>query len=143
MIPAVSASTQPLVTITQVQPIKVSFMLPQNGLAQIQNQFNQQRLKAVVPMAGAPGGAETAPVDFVSNAVSASTGTIELRADFPNADMRLVPGQTVTVAATINQIPGATRGAARCRQSGTGQQLRAGGGQGRQGLVQTGQGAER
>lgn len=108
VIPAVSANTQPLVTITQVQPIKVSFMLPQNGLAQIQNQFNQRRLVAVVPIAGAPGGVEKAPVNFVSNAVSAATGTIELRADFPNTDMRLVPGQTVTVAATINQIPGAT-----------------------------------
>jgi multidrug efflux system membrane fusion protein len=108
VIPAASASTQPLVSITQIQPTKVSFMLPQNQLAQIQNQFNQHRLMAVVPLAGAEGGAEKAPVDFVSNAVSASTGTIELRADFPNSDMRLVPGQTVTVAATINQIPGAT-----------------------------------
>jgi multidrug efflux system membrane fusion protein len=108
VIPAVSAGTQPLVSITQVQPIKVSFMLPQNGLAQIQNQFNQHRLMAVVPVVGAEGGAEKAPVDFVSNAVSASTGTIELRADFPNSDMRLVPGQTVKVGATINQIPGAT-----------------------------------
>jgi len=108
VIPAVSAGTQPLVSITQVQPIKVSFMLPQNRLAQIQNQFNQHRLMAVVPIAGAEGGAEKAPVDFVSNAVSASTGTIELRADFPNSDMRLVPGQTVAVGATINQIPGAT-----------------------------------
>jgi multidrug efflux system membrane fusion protein len=107
VIPAASASTQPLVSITQVQPIKVSFMLPQNGLAQIQNQFNQHKLMAVVPLAGAEGGVEKAPVDFVSNAVSAATGTIELRADFPNSDMRLVPGQTVTVAATINQIPGA------------------------------------
>jgi len=107
VIPAVSAGTQPLVSITQIQPIKVSFMLPQNGLAQIQNQFNQHRLMATVPVAGAEGGAEKAPVDFVSNAVSAATGTIELRADFPNSDMRLVPGQTVTVAVTINQIPGA------------------------------------
>jgi multidrug efflux system membrane fusion protein len=40
--------------------------------------------------------------------VSASTGTIELRADFPNADLRLVPGQTVTVAASLDQIAGAT-----------------------------------
>jgi multidrug efflux system membrane fusion protein len=108
VIPAVSATTQPLVTITQIQPIKVSFMLPQNGLSQIQNQFNQGRLIATVPMAGAPGGVEKAPVDFVSNVVSATTGTIELRADFPNADLRLVPGQTVTVSAAINQIPGAT-----------------------------------
>src|ERR1700761_7322323 len=108
VIPAASATSQPLVTITQIQPIKVSFQLPQNGLAQIQNQYNQHRLTAVVPMAGAPGGSEKAPVDFVSNVVSATTGTIELRADFPNADLRLVPGQTVTVSATINQISGAT-----------------------------------
>jgi multidrug efflux system membrane fusion protein len=108
VIPAISATSQPLVTITQIQPIKVSFQLPQNGLAQIQNQYNQQRLLAVIPMAGAPGGSEKAPVDFVSNIVNASTGTIELRADFPNTDMRLVPGQTVTVSATIDQLPGTT-----------------------------------
>ena len=107
VIPAISATSQPLVTITQIQPIKVSFMLPQNGLAQIQNQYNLHRLMAVVPMAGAPGGSEKAPVDFVSNVVNASSGTIELRADFPNDDMRLVPGQTVNVSATINQISGA------------------------------------
>jgi multidrug efflux system membrane fusion protein len=82
-------------------------MLPQNELSQIQNQFNRGRLIAVIPMADAPGGSEKAPVDFVSNIISASTGTIELRADFPNADLRLVPGQTVTVSATLKQIPGA------------------------------------
>ena len=108
VIPAVSAGTQPLVTITQIQPIKVSFTLPQNSLSQIQNQLNQHRLIAVIPMAGAPSGSEKAPVDFVSNVVSASTGTIELRADFPNADLRLVPGQTVTVSASVGQIAGAT-----------------------------------
>jgi multidrug efflux system membrane fusion protein len=108
VIPAISATSQPLVAITQIQPIKLSFMLPQNGLAQIQNQFNEHRLMAVIPIPGAPDGGERAPVDFVSNVVTAATGTIELRADFPNTDMRLVPGQTVNVSATINQIPDAT-----------------------------------
>ena len=107
VIPATSTSTQPLVTITQVQPIKVSFMLPQNGLAQIQNQFANGKLVAIVPMAGVSGGSEKAKVGFVSNVVSASTGTIELRADFPNSDMRLVPGQTVQVSVALNQIGGA------------------------------------
>ena len=105
---AVGANVQPLVTITQIQPIKVSFMLPQSGLAQIQNQFSQNRLMAVVAMTDAAGGSDTAPVDFVSNVVSATTGTIELRADFPNTDLRLVPGQTVNVSAIVNQISGAT-----------------------------------
>ncbi len=102
-----SVSAQTLVTITQVQPIKVSFMLPQTLLADIQNQYNQGRLQVAVPMAGAASGFEHAPADFVSNMVSGASGTIELRADFPNDDMRLVPGQTVTVSAAIGQIPGA------------------------------------
>lgn len=108
VVTASASSAQPLVTITQIQPMKVSFFLPQNGIAQIQNQYNKHALVAVVPMAGAPNGSESAPVDFVSNVVSQSTGTIELRADFPNTDMRLVPGQTVTVSATLDAIPGAT-----------------------------------
>jgi multidrug efflux system membrane fusion protein len=106
VIPAAGADAQPLVTITQIQPIKLSFTLPQNALTQIQNQYSRHRLMAVVPMDGAP--AEKAPVDFVSNVVSPTTGTIELRADFPNSDLRLVPGQTVNVSATLGQIPGAT-----------------------------------
>jgi len=103
-----SVSAQTLVTITQVQPIKVSFMLPQSLLADIQNQYTQGRLQVSVPMAGAPDGTEHAPADFVGNMVSGASGTIELRADFPNDNMRLVPGQTVTVAAAIRQLPGTT-----------------------------------
>jgi multidrug efflux system membrane fusion protein len=58
-------------------------------------------------MAAAPGGFERAKVDFVGNVVSGASGTIELRADFPNDDMRLVPGQSVTVSAALRQLPGA------------------------------------
>ena len=96
-----------LVTITQIQPIKLSFFMPQRELDQIQDQMAAGKLIATVPMPGAPGGAETAPVDFISNIVSASTGTIELRATFPNTDMRLVPGQTVDIAVALKEIPNA------------------------------------
>ena len=93
-------ATTPLVTITQIQPVKVSFFLAQNDLAQIQDQMKAGRLQAIIPMPGTPGGNETAKVDFVGNAVSSETGTIELRATYDNADLRLVPGQTVDVGAT-------------------------------------------
>jgi multidrug efflux system membrane fusion protein len=96
----------PLVTITQVQPVKVSFFLPQNDLPQIQAQMAAGKLQAVIPMSGAAGNKETAPVNFVGNAVSAQTGTIELRATFSNADLRLVPGQTVDVGVTTKDIKG-------------------------------------
>jgi multidrug efflux system membrane fusion protein len=99
------AGSTPLVTITQVQPIMLSFFMPQGALTQIQNQKAASKLFVTVPMPGAAGNVEKAPVDFVSNVVSANTGTIELRATFPNQDQRLVTGQTVNVAVTINQIP--------------------------------------
>jgi membrane fusion protein, multidrug efflux system len=102
------AGATPLVNITQVQPIKLSFFLPQNQLTQIQNQMAAGKLQAIVPMPGAPDGKEQAKVDFISNMVGANTGTIELRATFQNADQRLVPGQNVNVSVTMGQIKGAT-----------------------------------
>ena len=48
-----------------------------------------------------------APVDFTSNIVSNQSGTIELRATFPNTDLSLVPGQLVNVTVQLNDIPAA------------------------------------
>src|SRR5580693_4044688 len=90
-------STSPLVTLTQVQPVKVSFSLPQSDLPRIQERMRADKLTATIDVHG-PGGAHlTAPIDFVSNAVSDQTGTIELRATFANLDYKLVPGQLVDV----------------------------------------------
>ena len=46
-------------------------------------------------------------MDFISNAVSNSTGTIELRATFANTDAALVPGQLVDVTVALADIPNA------------------------------------
>ena len=105
----VSVAGSALVTIAQVQPIKISFFLPQKDLDQIQDQMAAGKLLAVISMPDAGPGKtqEKAKVDFVSNIVNATTGTIELRATFQNADQRLVPGQSVQVGITINQLPNA------------------------------------
>ncbi len=108
MVAGASNTASPLVTITQIQPIKLSIFLPQTQLPQIQAQMAAGKLQAIVPMPGAEGGKEQAPVDFVSNIVGANNGTIEVRATFSNADQRLVPGQNVNVGVTIGQIAGAT-----------------------------------
>lgn len=99
-----AGGANPLVSITQVQPVKVSLFLPQNDLPQIQNQMTAGALMADIPLEGAPLGRETARVDFVGNAVSDQTGTIELRATFPNGDLRLVPGQMVGVGVTLKGL---------------------------------------
>ncbi len=103
---SVNGLTQPLVTISQIRPIKVSFALPQADLPRIQPRFAKGKLTAQVNLHDQAGKTITAPVDFVSNAVS-SAGTIELRATFPNLDGVLVPGQLVDVTAALDDIPGA------------------------------------
>ncbi|HSM94976.1 MAG TPA: efflux RND transporter periplasmic adaptor subunit [Rhizomicrobium sp.] len=100
--------TNPLVTITQIHPVKVSFFLPQSDLPQIQQRMAASDLTANVQVHNAAQTHESAKVDFVGNAVSATTGTIELRATFPNADDKLVPGQVVDVAVALNRFRNAT-----------------------------------
>jgi multidrug efflux system membrane fusion protein len=98
-------NASPLVTITQLQPIKVSMFLPQSDLPRIQAQTATKKLM----MKLSPGGGVpiTAPVNFVGNQVDAKTGTVELRATFDNADFRLVPGQYVDAAVALDDFPNA------------------------------------
>jgi multidrug efflux system membrane fusion protein len=102
---SVNGLTAPLVTITQIQPIKVSFNLPQSDLPRIQARARQGGLTATVNLHDMGGQDIAAPVDFISNAVSNSAGTIELRATFPNKDGVLVPGQLVDVTVELANIP--------------------------------------
>ncbi len=105
---SVNGLTAPLVTITQIQPIKVSFALPQSDLPRIQARAQRPGgLTANVQLHDQGGKDLSAPVNFISNVVTAASGTIELRATFPNADSALVPGQLVDVVVELATIPGA------------------------------------
>ena len=105
---SVNGITAPLVTIAQIQPIKVSFALSQSDLPRIQERARGKGLNAVIDLHGVGGGANlNAPVDFISNAVNATNGTIELRATFANSDAGLVPGQLVDVTVQLGDIPNA------------------------------------
>lgn len=99
----IANATTTLVTITQDQPVKVSFTLPQDKLSAIQKQFRAGKLTAAVTPDG--GDTITIPVNFVDNAVNTSAGTIELRASYANADNRLVPGQMVSVDVALKSLP--------------------------------------
>ena len=101
-------SSAVLVTINQIQPIKVSVSLPQSDLPRIQARAAAGGLVASVDQRSLGGGEYSAPVDFVSNRVDGTTGTIELRATFANADASFVPGQLVDVTIELGEIPGAT-----------------------------------
>jgi len=102
---AAGGSSPPLVEVAQVQPVKVSFTLPQSDLPRIQARQKTGRLLALLAVQGHDG--LSAPVDFISDAVSNQTGTIELRATFANEDLALVPGQLINVTVQLNDIPAA------------------------------------
>jgi multidrug efflux system membrane fusion protein len=103
----VANGTNPLVTITQIQPVKVSFSLPQSDLPRIQERQHTGALTASIDTHSAGGKPLVAPIDFVGNAVSNTTGTIELRATFANTDMSLVPGQLIDVSVALNNLQNA------------------------------------
>lgn len=102
-----AASGTPLVTIAQIQPVKLSFNLPQSDLPRIHARLESHPILAEIDLPGAHGAALSAPVDFTSNAVSSQSGTVELRANFGNADFSLLPGELVNVRVTLDDIPDA------------------------------------
>ncbi|HEY8184128.1 MAG TPA: efflux RND transporter periplasmic adaptor subunit [Thermoanaerobaculia bacterium] len=98
--------TNALVVINQVTPIYVQFAVPESQLGQL-----RARGGLGVPVSAAPqkGGAAiaTGRLSFIDNAVDMTTGTITLKAVFPNQNRALWPGQFVTVAVTLQDRPNA------------------------------------
>jgi multidrug efflux system membrane fusion protein len=101
-------STTALVTINQIQPIKVSLALPQSDLPRIQTRAAEGGLMMYIDQRDEGGRQYSGPVDFISNHVDDASGTIELRASFQNVDASLVPGQLVSVSVELGGIAGAT-----------------------------------
>jgi multidrug efflux system membrane fusion protein len=97
--PAGTSDTS-LLTINQIQPIYVSFTVPQQQLPAINRYMAEGRLKVDALPAG-EAKPEVGVVTFTDNAVDPTTGTIRLKATFDNAQKRLWPGQFVNVALTL------------------------------------------
>lgn len=103
------STANPLVTINEIQPVKISLALPQSDLPRIQAQMARPGgLTFTMNLHDAGAADIQVPVNFVSNAVAGSTGTIELRANYTNTDMALVPGQLVDTTVMLSEIPHAT-----------------------------------
>jgi multidrug efflux system membrane fusion protein len=89
----------PLVTITQLRPIYVTFTVPEVHLADLR--AATERLPVAVTIPNQPRRPITGRLTFIDNQVDIATGTIGLKATFPNDDARLWPGQYVNVAVTL------------------------------------------
>jgi len=95
-----SGEDSPLVVIAQIRPIYVSFGVPERELDAIKTYRARGTLKVEAMVDGGRKVAVGA-VTFMNNTVDASTGTIQLKATFPNGDNALWPGQFVDVALTL------------------------------------------
>ena len=100
-------SNSPLVVINQIHPINVAFSVPEQYLADIRKYraAGSIRVEALIP--GQEGDPVQGDLAFVNNTVDPSTGTIQLKGTFPNADNRLWPGQFLNVRLTLTTRPDA------------------------------------
>ena len=91
----------PLVTINQIVPVYTSFSVPEQSIADIRKYQASGDLKvqATFPTGGhAP---IAGKLSFLDNSADTTTGTIKLKAEFPNTDKALWPGQFVNVVLTL------------------------------------------
>ena len=96
-----------LVTITQLDPIAVSFSLPQRNLSEALATLRGGggTVTAVLPDSGA---ALKGKLQFVDNVVDPASGTVRVKAEFANPGERLWPGAFVTVRLAVQTLKGAS-----------------------------------
>lgn len=102
----VSANQTALDTITQIEPIYVTFAVPEANLSDIKRYMAQGKLQ-VVAKNQAGDATEVGTLTFVDNNVDMTTGTIKLKGTFPNTDHKLWPGQYVNVVLRLTVRPNA------------------------------------
>src|SRR6202140_4324414 len=100
-----AADATGLVIITQLQPIAVLFSLPQQQIVRVNAASANGAL--TVDVFGNDGITviDTGTLKGVDNQVDPTTGTLKLKAEFPNASFQLWPGQFVNVRLKVDTLP--------------------------------------
>jgi multidrug efflux system membrane fusion protein len=100
-----AADVTGLVILTQLQPIAVWFSLPQQQIVRV----NQAAAKGAlsVDVFGNDGVTvvDTGTLKGIDNQVDQTTGTLKLKAEFPNSNFQLWPGQFVNVRLKVETLP--------------------------------------
>jgi multidrug efflux system membrane fusion protein len=93
-----------IVTIAQIKPIAVLFSLPQQDIRTVNSAFAKAPLEADALRSDSNRPIEQGKLTVVDNQVDASTGTVKLKAEFPNANLQLWPGQFVNVRLKVDTL---------------------------------------
>ncbi|HEY2754772.1 MAG TPA: efflux RND transporter periplasmic adaptor subunit, partial [Pseudolabrys sp.] len=94
-----ATDTGGLVVITQLQPISVVFTLPQDQLREVTQEMNASKAPLKVIAQGRTDGQtlDEGTLALVDNRIDQTTGSVKLKATFPNKDYKLWPGQYINV----------------------------------------------
>jgi multidrug efflux system membrane fusion protein len=105
-----AATATPIVVVTQIQPIALLFTLPQQQLGPVNAAIVKANAAGTGPLVVEALGADNKTVvdrgklQVVNNQVDQTTGTIQLKAEFPNTNLQLWPGQFVNVRLLIDTL---------------------------------------
>jgi multidrug efflux system membrane fusion protein len=91
-----------IVVINQIRPISVLFNLPQQDLPEINRGLGEGALPVDALRPDGKTALDKGTVVVVDNQVDQTTGTVRLRAEFPNAQLQIWPGQFVNVRLLID-----------------------------------------
>ncbi|HEX3501961.1 MAG TPA: efflux RND transporter periplasmic adaptor subunit, partial [Xanthobacteraceae bacterium] len=94
-----------LVDVTQIQPISVIFTLPETDFAEIQAQMAKGSLTVLAYSQDDKTQLDSGTLELIDNQILQTTGTIRLRANFPNAKRLLWPGELVNARLLLETRP--------------------------------------
>jgi membrane fusion protein, multidrug efflux system len=94
-----------LVDVTQIQPISVIFTLPETDFAKIQAQMAKRPLTVIAYSQDDKTELDRGTLELIDNQILQTTGTIRLRANFPNAKRLLWPGELVNARLLLKTQP--------------------------------------
>ena len=105
---AADTTSTGLVMIAQIQPIALTFTLPQDVLPTVQAAMRRGKLPVMAYSSDDRTKLSEGELLTIDSAIDTTTGTIKLKAVFANADNSLWPGQFVNVRLRLDTLPGAT-----------------------------------
>ena len=99
-----ASDTTGIVTITQIKPIAVLFNLPQQDLPDLNKGMAEGVLPVQALAADGTTVVDTGKVTVINNQVDQTTGTVQVKGEFPNPNVQLWPGQFTNVRVLISTL---------------------------------------
>lgn len=99
-----ATDTTGIVTVAQIQPISVIFNVPQQELPRINRASLLNQLDVQATDSGGTSIVDHGTLAVVDNTIDQTTGTVKLRADFPNPQLQLWPGIFVNVRLLVETL---------------------------------------